>query len=337
MLKKICVAVLMFAAFCFADKVYLINGDIVSGNIKTAAGGNLVVASEFFGEVKIDILKVKTFETDEPLPLHLSDGSVLNHKVIASSDGQIATEAEVGSDQTIKLKDIETINPASPQEPRWKGSVKGGLFYSSGNTRKDSYNLGFSFDKDTDKDRTSIKGDTVRSREGNDDGEKETTEDWWKLSAKYDYFLSKKTYVYGNTQYKKDSIAELDRRVIIGGGIGRKFFDKPDLFTLDGEVGLASVYEKYEDQESSSEMSLRAAYNLFKRLNNKLVFIHGLEYYPQMESFSDYYLSSFGELKLDVSSSMFTSYKIIFDYDSTPAEGSVSTDVKHLLSVGLNF
>ncbi len=338
MLKKILAAVLIVSAFCFADKVYLNNGDVVTGSIKTAAGGKLTLDTELMGTVEIDISNIKTFETAQALPLHLSDGSVLNHKVSADADGKISTQSEeLDSSQTVELANITSINPPEPEKPRWKGNIQGGLFYSSGNTSKDSYNLGFSFDKDSQADRISVKGDTVKSREEASDGDKEVTEDWWKLTGKYDYFISKRNYLYANSEYKKDVIAELDRRVIIGGGGGRKLFDEPDQFTLDGELGLASVYEKYENTESESELSPRAAYNLFKRFTDNLVFVHGLEYYPQARSFSNYYLSSFGELKLDVTSDIFTSYKVLFDYDSTPAANSTSTDLKHLLSVGVKF
>jgi putative salt-induced outer membrane protein YdiY len=327
---------MIFAATAFADKVYLINGDTVTGKIKTAGAGELKIESDLMGELTIDMSNIKTFETEEPIPLHLTDGSLLNHKVEPAGDGEIKTEAQIGSGQNIAIENVASINPAEPEKPRWKGFLSGGLFYSSGNTRKDSYNLSFSLEKDSEEDRITFKGDTVRSRE-EDNGEKEITEDWWKLSGKYDYFLSKKTYIYANSEYKKDEIADLDRRVIIGGGLGHQFIDKPDITLLEGEFGLASVYEKYEGQESESEMSLRLAYNLFQRITNKLVFEHGLEYYPQTSDLSDYYLSSFAELKLDVTASIFSSYKLIFDYDPTPAPGSVSTDVKHLLSVGVKF
>jgi putative salt-induced outer membrane protein YdiY len=336
MLKRSLFYILFLAAAALADKVYLINGDIVSGQIITAENGKLIVDSQLMGKVEIDLSKVKTFESEQALPLHLSDGSLLNQRAIAAEDGTIRTESQTLSAQTLDIDDIAAINPPEPEKPRWKGTLNAGLFYSSGNTRKDSYNIGFSFKKDSEEDRISFRGDTIKSRE-EQAGEKEVTEDWWKLNGKYDYFISDRTYLYANSEYKKDDIANLDRRVIIGGGLGRQFIDQSDVMTLDGEIGLASVYEKYEGQESENEMSLRLAYNLFKRLANKLVFNHGLEYYPQTSDMSDYYLSTFGEFKFDVTSTVFSSYKVIFDYDPTPAQGSGSTDVKHLLSLGVKF
>lgn len=336
-MKTVFTVILVIAAVAWGDKVYLNNGDVVSGKVKTMADGKLVVESELMGELKIDMANVKTFETEEEMPLHLSDGSVLNRKAAAAANaGQISTEGQIGTPQTVDIKDITRINPPAPEKPRWKGDIKGGWFYSSGNTSRDSYNLGFDINKNTEADRTRFNGDTVKSREKDDDGQKDTTEDWWKVAGKYDYFLNKKDYLYVNGEYKKDAIAELDRRVITGGGYGRKLVDTADL-TLDAEAGLASVYEAYEGQDSTSDFSMRAAYMLFKKMTNTLTFHHGLEYYPTMDDFSDYYLSTNGEFRLAVTQSIFTSYKVILDYDASPARDSSSTDIKHLLSVGVSF
>ena len=329
--------VTILATICFAEKVYLNNGDVVSGKIKSMAAGKLTIATDLFGDVQVDMANIKTFQTDEANAIELSDGSVLKQKAVADDEGNISTIADVGSDQKIGIKDIAAINPPKPEQPKWEGSLQGGFFYSSGNTSKDSYNLGTSLKKITDIDRINIKADTVQSREKTAAGDKEKTEDWWKITGKYDYFISEDYYLYGNAEYKKDTIAELDRRVIIGGGLGKKIFDIPDDFTLDIELGLANVYERYENQNAGSEMSLRAAYNMFKRISNTVVFNHGLEYYPHTDSFSDYNMSTFGELKMDVAANIFTSYRVVFDYDSTPSANSTSTDLKHLLSFGVNF
>ncbi|MHC5073569.1 MAG: DUF481 domain-containing protein [Planctomycetota bacterium] len=56
-----------------------------------------------------------------------------------------------------------------------------------------------------------------------------------------------------------------------------------------------------------------------------------------MEQFSDYYLTSTAELRADLIENFFTSLKVIFDYDATPATGSGHTDVKYIWGVGWSF
>jgi hypothetical protein len=104
------------------------------------------------------------------------------------------------------------------------------------------------------------------------------------------------------------------------------------------EAGLASVYEKFDNQTSSnSELSLQLGYSFDKKLRESVTFLHDLTYYPSTDKFSDYYLTSTAEVRAYFSERMFGNFKAIFDYDATPAIGSGSTDVKYIIGVGLSF
>ena len=85
-------------------------------------------------------------------------------------------------------------------------------------------------------------------------------------------------------------------------------------------------------------MSLQLGYHLDCELNDKIIFMHNLVYLPSMEGkFSDYFMHTDAELRLSLTKSMFSSFKTILDYDSTPAEDIGSTDVKYILGLGWNF
>jgi hypothetical protein len=66
-------------------------------------------------------------------------------------------------------------------------------------------------------------------------------------------------------------------------------------------------------------------------------FIHDLTYYPSTDKVSDYFLTSTAEIRAYFTSTMFTTFKVIFDYDATPAIGSHKTDTKYLFGVGYSF
>jgi putative salt-induced outer membrane protein YdiY len=190
--------------------------------------------------------------------------------------------------------------------------------------------------KRTEKDRTTLKADAAQKKE-EIDGQDETTEDWWKVSGKYDYFLSKKTYVFGEGIYETDKIAELDRRVILGGGLGYQWIEK-ETQNFSTEFGLASVYEKYEtDDDSETNLSLQAGYHYDQKFNETFSFIHDLTYYPSTEDFSDYLVTSSAELRAKINDHLFTNFKVLFDYDATPASGQGSTDTKYMFGIGINF
>jgi putative salt-induced outer membrane protein YdiY len=237
-----------------------------------------------------------------------------------------------------KLNDIAAINPPAKPGPKWTGNISAGVTSTQGNTKTTAINSSINLQRRSDKDRTQVGLDYAKGRqEDPDTGTKITTEDWWRSKGKYDYFFSKKMYGYVGTRYETDKIALLDRRMLIGGGGGYQWIESDDM-KLSTEAGLASLYEKFDNQpKSNSELTAQAGYNLEKRLAKNIKFLHDLTYYPSFENLSDYYLTSTGEFRLRFTERMFLNFKTIFSYDSTPAPGKGGTDVKYLLGVGLEF
>ena len=107
---------------------------------------------------------------------------------------------------------------------------------------------------------------------------------------------------------------------------------------LSTEAGLAQVYQEYnDDTKTNKNLSAQAGYHFDKKLNHKFKLIHDLNYFPSTEDFSDYYLTASGEVRATLTDSIFANLKIIFDYDSTPAEDAGSTDIKYMLGIGCEF
>jgi len=194
------------------------------------------------------------------------------------------------------------------------------------------------FSKRTEKDRTTISTDYAKAeQEDPDTGEDETIEDWWRAKGKYDYFFSKKMYGYVDGRYEKDAIAELDRRTIIGLGAGYQWIESENM-NFSSEFGLASLYEKYDNQtDSNSEISLQLGYNYDKKLRKNIKFVHDLTYYPAIDKFSDYYLTTTAGVRADFTEMFFATAKAILNYDATPAIGAHKTDVKYFLGLGYRF
>jgi len=336
------VLMICLAGFCGtagADEVVLKNGDRLTGKVKHLVDGKLVLESELAGTVTIEISNVQTLSSDAPIEIHLSDGTVLREQISKSQPGQFSVTGEKAlKAQQFDIAAIASINPPAKPVPRWSGDISIGATSTHGNTRTDAVTASANLRKRTEKDRTQLGADYARARQKDPDtGEKVTTEDWWRARAKYDYFFTKKLYGYLDGRYEKDSIAQLDRRVIVGGGGGYQWIESEEM-NFSTEVGLASLYEKFDNQtDSSSETSLQLGYHFDKKLAERVKFINDLTYYPSLEQFSDYFLTSTAEIRANFTRSMFTNFKVIFNYDSTPAIDKGSTDTKYILGVGVNF
>jgi putative salt-induced outer membrane protein YdiY len=299
----------------------------------------MILTADLVGQVTIEAKNIATFQSDAPLEIHLQDGTELHQPVIAGEPNEFALAAGAPlKPQTFGLGQVVSINPPPEVKPKWTGSISGSLASTHGNTSSETITGSLSVARRTEKDRTTASADYARSeREDPDTGEEETTENWWKARAQYDYFFSQKFFAFLNGRYEKDDIAALDRRVIVGGGGGYQWIEKPDV-SFATSFGLASLYEKFDNQtDSNSEISLQAGYNFQKTLWENLRFLHDLTYFPSVEQFSDYYLTTSAELRATMIKNLFASFRVIFDYDASPAIDRGSTDVKYLLGVGLSF
>lgn len=321
-----------------AGEIILKNGDKLTGKVGAIVDSKVDFTSDILGALKIDLAQIQTFTTDEAVKIVLQDGTVVNQKITGSPDGALVLSGgQIIKDQQIKISDITAVNPPLKQPPKWKGSVSIGWTSVHGNTVSESLQASVSATKRTEKDRTTAGLDYGKSKQENPDtGEETTTEDWWRARAKYDYFITDKLFSFVEGRYETDKIAELDRRTIGAGGLGYQWIEE-DNMNFSTELGLAYVSEKFEDGTGNHETSAQAGYHFDVDITDKIEFINDLTYYPSFGQFSDYYLTTTAELRAALTDNMFASFKTIFDYDTSPARGQGSTDVKYILGVGWSF
>jgi putative salt-induced outer membrane protein YdiY len=322
-----------------ADQVYLKNGDRLTGKIVSLTEGKMVLSSNLAGQVTIDMKNIGTFSSDGPIEIHLKDGTVLHQPVAAAEPNQFSLRAaEPLQPQRFELANVTSINPPPAPKAKWTGNVSGAVGLTTGNTKSNSVSASVSLGRRTERDRTTMDADLAKGGQtDHDTGISRTTEDWWRLRGEYDYFFTKKFFGFGNGRYEKDAIALLNRRVVVGGGAGYQWIEDPKT-SFSTNLGLASVFEKYDNQaDSNNQLSLQAGYNFSRQLLKNTKFLNDLTYYPSLEKFSDYFLTSTAELRASLTKSMFANFKVIFNYDATPATDRGNTDIKYLLGVGLSF
>ena len=338
-ISAVSLCVLLCPVVSFADELYFKNGDRLTGQIVRLTEDKLVFKSQSAGEVTVSLSDIRTMSSEAPLEIHLKDGTVLHQPVAAAEpNGFSITTGTPLQPQTFALAQVAAINPPPKPQPKWTGSISGSVASTHGNTKSESFAGSFAVSRRSEKDRITASADAARGRQQDPaTGQENTTEDWWKTKAQYDYFFTKKLFGFVNGRYEQDSIAKLDRRVVVGGGAGYQWIEEPDT-SFSTSFGLASLYEKFDDQtESNSEISLQAGYNFSKTLYKNIKVLHDLTYYPSVEQFSDYFLTTSGEVRATMIKNLYASFRVIFDYDASPAIGRGSTDVKYLLGVGLEF
>lgn len=330
------VCLLLFAQSGQADELVLKNGDRLTGKIVHLVGGKLVFKSDVAGQVTVEVSNIQTFSSADPVTVNLKDKTGFTQKVLSAEAGRFAVEGtEDLKPQQFAVADIVSINPPIP---KWTGDISVGVTSTHGNTKTEMISANANATKRTEKDRTTVSADYAKGeQEDPDTGETVTIEDWWRARGKYDYFFSKKAYGYLDLRYEKDAVAELDRRMIVGVGGGYQWIESDEM-NFSTELGLASLYEKFDNQtDSNSELSLQLGYNFDKKLRENIKFTHDLTYYPAIDKFSDYYLTTTAGIRADFTEQLFLTLKAIFNYDVTPAIGRGSTDTKYFLGFGYRF
>ncbi|MFH1719432.1 MAG: DUF481 domain-containing protein [Planctomycetota bacterium] len=340
-LRKLIVLLIgvLLTGLSYGDELVLKNGDRLTGKIVRLVDGKLVFKSDVAGEVTVELSNIQTFSSDEPITVNLKDKTGFNQKVLGAGAGRFGVE---GSDlleaQEFVVADIVSINPPIKPIPKWTGDISAGITSTHGNTKTEMISANANFSKRTEKDRTMLGADYAKGeQEDPDTGQTVTIEDWWRARGKYDYFFGEKKYGYLDGRYEKDAVAELDRRVIVGAGGGYQWIESENM-NFSTELGLASLYEKFDNQtESNSEMSFQVGYNFDKKLRKNIKFTHDLTFYPSIDKFSDYFLTSTAGVRADFTEKIFMTFKTIFNYDETPAVGAHKTDVKYFLGIGYRF
>jgi putative salt-induced outer membrane protein YdiY len=326
------VALLALAAR--ADELRFKNGDRFTGTVISMAEGQLVFASVLAGKVTLPMADLETFSTDGPVMIEFDDGTRLQQAVQSSEPGRFRTAT---GGQEFVLARATRINP----EPQvWHGAIAAGSKVQRGNSITQSANVDFSARLRRDRDRTSFGAGYLGSRqtEENEDAPDETSTTQRRAfgSAQYDYFFTKKLYGYTRLNYERDGVALLDMRFIATPGVGWQVWESPER-SLAFETGISWVREEFsDDTEDDDFFALRNAWNLDHALIGRLRFFHTGEWLPALDLDSHLVKTSTG-LRTPLTDRWFLEGKVLFDWDSDPADDADRRDLTYLLSVGWSY
>ena len=328
----IALALLAAAGPATADEVQFNNGDRLTGKIVKVEGGKITIKSKLVGEVTADLKDVKTFATDEPVDLRTKDGQRTSAKAVAADAGQIRVETAPARE--VPLEQIKYVNFSED----WTGSILAGAMFTRGNTFEDSANLAFELARQSEIDRWTFTGGFNFGRQRDPaTGDKTTTSENWFATGKYDYFLNERLYLFGAARYEHDRIADLDIRLIPSVGVGYLWADRPG-FKFDTEVGLAYLYEKFEDGDNEDSIAARLAYHYKNDIyQDKVSVFHNLEYYPSLHDGGDFFVVTDIGVRASITDRMFTEYKFEYRHDASPADGASKNDLRHVIGVGWRF
>ncbi len=222
--------------------------------------------------------------------------------------------------------------PAIPNLGKWTGSVSLGATVSDGNTHRKTATATATAEKRREKDRTTLNFLWNYARES-----PVTTQRQTYGSVKYDYFLSRKAYLYGAASGENNLTSQLNLRTIVGVGAGYQFVED-DSWKVSGEGGLSYVKEDSKDNTADkSFLAARLAYKADWKASDQWTVGQWGELYPSLKDKEDISARLDTHAKITLTKSMFVQLQWLFTWDNTPATGAKRADDLYLVTVGWSF
>lgn len=321
----------------YADTVTLNNGDILTGTIIRKEDDKLVFKTTYAGELKILWDQISAIKTDKPVALTLkNDTSIENASILPATNKSARIKTDnIKNNIDIQLSSIKYINPSAAVSGKGiqiTGWVNAGINIASGNSDTESYNMDTEIILRSKINRFTVGTKSYRAKSNNLD-----TEDKSSIWFKYDHFLDKKHYIYGNTYFANDKFKDQKLKSTIGLGYGKQIRDT-SLQHLSFEGGLNYVNEDFYVSADDNYAAGRWAVKFDQFFYDKrLQFFHSHEGLIDFEDSDNLNIISQTGFRFPILSGINASLQLNLNWDKQPAAGASSTDRKILFNLGYNW
>ena len=268
-------------------RIVLMDQSVIWGEVIDIREGEVVVETQWLGEVSIDLTAIMLLESDQEIELLTKDQNKFALSSLQVVEGVVVLEDK----ENLAVDELYVANPEDWEEGRGyslEGRVTSAVEFLRGNTPTDQFNADFETILRSQRDRITFRGDyaetsaVVLSPEYDalgepvldDNGDQAVTKtstqtiDNWAIVGKYDYFLSNsQNYLGVNLGVNADRFADIERRAYIGPYFGRKLFvDKT--YQLDAELGLSYVETDFIERDYDDDpVAANSPDNYFTGIN----------------------------------------------------------------------
>jgi putative salt-induced outer membrane protein YdiY len=222
--------------------------------------------------------------------------------------------------------------PLRAQEPPgpWTGSAGAGLAFTAGNTAVSNFNAGYELTYDP-KTKNVVKSDALYLRAKKDE---DLTINRLGFSARDQYQLAPRTFMFGQFQYLRDQFKAIDYLVAPTAGLGYKLVDAPRT-TVDVDGGLGAVWEKNPGVETKSSGAVTAGEHFVRKLSDTAAVTQHLAALWKMTDVGDALYTFRAALAASLTSKSQVQIELLDTYKARPPTASIkSNDVAIVFSIG---
>lgn len=323
---------IIFPGIVLGDAVVIENGDVLTGEVDSIAGGRLVFSTTYAGDLAIDMASVRALETEGDFTLRLNNMWVVGRFAVVDGAPVVIT---AGANIPFVVKDLQLASQSNlaltSVASEWSSRVDVALALSSGNSTAESYNT--LIESDFKRDRTAHQITLLVNTE---DSEGQKTKDQLDFDYGFKLFVSDQWFSSANAEYFSDPIKDVDQRISVGVGAGYQFVDN-SLGALSTELGLSAVQEQLDgDDEVNPAIRWGVDYSRYffaKRF--ELFHRQSLLFIPQGKR--GQVLSSSSGLRFALNYRIDTAFRVDLDYETDPLPGNAKADTTYTLGLGIRF
>ena len=328
-------AVLFFALPAGAqktDKVHLLNGDHLTGEIKKMARGKLELKTDDMERLYIEWQKIAWIASGSNFRVEVQDGRVFDGSLEQpSSPGKLRV---VGA-QVLELAMDEVVVIETVKQSFWErltGFFTLGLSYIKST---DVGQLTFSFQTAYRKrdDVYRLTGNSISSSQRS-----EKTRVKSDITFSYQRYLGDRWFFLATTGGETDEILGIDLRTSLAAQMGRYLVQSHDN-DLSLRAGLRGNYENVDqgNDQGTAEVALSARYEVF-RYSPDMTLFSELSAFPSLTDEDRLRIDFEARFRWELIEDLFWEFRYYTNYDSEPPSlGAETTNYGVITSMGYSF
>lgn len=317
------------------DVVILVNGNAVTGEVKSLEFGSLRYSTDSMGTVNIDWEDIVSVTSQQDLQIELIDGTRYFGKIFPGDDSYFVRIVTASEELIIESSRIVRITPIETSDrfiERLDGSFSFGI-----QTQKSSEVTTSNLSADVSyRTRQYLVGTRLSSSVT--DQPNEPTKARQSSSFNYQRFRGNRWFTDWFTGWEKNDELGISGRVSVGGALGRYLVqtNKNQFSLAAGAQGARSSYLGEDESTTEAEGKFEIRY-LRRNLAPETSFRFTTTIYPLLEDFSQYRAESDLSLRREVFEDLFLEVGVGFSYISEPPTGAEKSDYTATTSIGYSF
>ena len=256
--KKLVVGVFLLLAIpALADQIVLKNGDRLTGSITKSDGKELVIKTDFAGDVTVKFDAIQSLTSTGDLNVTLGGKTVVG-PLTTNGDNVVVASKTAGPVEAPKASVTLLRSPAEQAAYEkslhpgllegWNGGLNLGFAVTRGNSATKNLNIAFNGTRKGFHDKLTLYTNQIYATNDLPGVNPHTTANAIGGGARYDHDFSSRTFAFVNGDFFSNTLQELNLRSTLGGGIGFHAI-KTAATTLDLLAGVNYTHESYSASE----------------------------------------------------------------------------------------